>query len=111
MKTGGTSLVVHLQKEFRPHEVYPDAGLDRRDPDDVAPYAAVGDLVALSSSRRAEIRLYAGHFPFAARDLIGTDVRTLTLLREPVERTISVLKHFKRLRDRYRDLSLEAIYE
>jgi hypothetical protein len=111
MKTGGTSLVLHLLKQFQPREVYPDAALDRRDRDDVAPYAAISDLVALSPARRAEIRVYAGHFPFMARDLIGPDVRTLTLLRDPVERTVSVLKHFKRLRDRYRDLSLEEIYD
>jgi hypothetical protein len=111
MKTGGTSLVLHLLKQFPPREVYPDAELDRRDRDDVAPYAALHDLAALSAARRAEIRVYAGHFPFMARDLIGPDVQTLTLLRDPVERTVSVLKHFKRLRDRYRDLSLEEIYD
>jgi hypothetical protein len=111
MKTGGTSLVLHLLKEFEPRAVYPDATLDRRSPDDVAPYAALSDLEALSPTRRAEIRVYAGHFPYVARDLIGPDVQTLTLLREPVERTVSVLKHFKRLRDRYRDLTLDAIYD
>jgi hypothetical protein len=111
MKTGGTSLVLHLLKEFEPRAVYPDAALDRRGPEDFAPYAALRDLEALSPERRAEIRVYAGHFPYVARDLIGPDVRTLTLLREPVERTVSVLKHFKRLRDRYRDLSLDAIYD
>jgi hypothetical protein len=111
MKTGGTSLVVHLLKEFRPPEIYPDAELDRKRADDVGPYAALSDLVALTPERREQIRFYSGHFPFVARDLIGPDVQTLTLLREPVARTVSVLKHFKRLRDRYRDLPLEEIYD
>ena len=39
------------------------------------------------------------------------DVVTLTLLRNPAERTISVLKHFKRLYAPYRDLPLDAIYD
>jgi hypothetical protein len=111
MKTGGTSLVLQLLRQFEPREVYPDAQLDRRDRDDVAPYAALSYLVGLSPARRAEIRLYAGHFPYIARDLIGPGVQTLTLLREPVERTVSVLKHFKRLRNRFRELSLEEIYD
>jgi len=111
MKTGGTSLALHLLKEFEPQAVYPDASLDRRGPDDFAPYASVSDLEALSPARRAEIRVYAGHFPYVARDLIGPDAETFTLLREPVERTVSVLKHFKRLRARYRDLTLDAIYD
>jgi hypothetical protein len=46
-----------------------------------------------------------------ASQVIEDDVLTLTLLRDPVDRTISALKHFKRLHDRYRELSLEEIYE
>jgi hypothetical protein len=32
-------------------------------------------------------------------------------LREPVARTVSVLKHFKRVEARFRDCTLEAIYD
>jgi len=32
-------------------------------------------------------------------------------LRDPIERTISVLKHFKRGEERFHDLALEAVYE
>ncbi len=110
MKTGGTSLMVHALSEFRPGEIYPDPALDRRAPDDVEPYASFADLVSLAPERKAAIRLYAGHLPFAARDVIGPGTQTITLLRDPVERTVSVLKHFKRLRPRYRDLALEEIY-
>jgi hypothetical protein len=37
-------------------------------------------------------------------------VTTLTVLREPVARTISVLKHFKRVEERFRPCPLEEIY-
>ena len=36
---------------------------------------------------------------------------TLTVLREPVARTISILKQFKRREPRFADLPLEAVYE
>ena len=111
MKTGGTSFVFQMTTNFAPTEVYPNEALDRRAPTDVEAYASVDDLERLSPERRAEIRVYTGHLPFVARELIGPDVVTLTLLRDPVDRTISVLKHFKRLYARYRDLPLDAIYD
>ena len=111
MKTGGTSFVFHLLRNFAPTEVYPSEARDRRYPSDFEPYASVADLMSLTSERRGEIRVFAGHFPYMVSDLIGIDVVKLTLLREPVDRTISVLKHFKRLFERYRDLSLDEIYD
>jgi hypothetical protein len=111
MKTGGTSFVFHLLRNFHPKEVYPHEALDRRYPSDVEPYASIADLLSLTAERREEIRVFAGHFPYMVCDLVGLDLRMLTLLREPVERTISVLKHFKRLFERYRDLSLDEIYD
>jgi len=111
MKTGGTSFVFQLLRNFDADSVYPHEALDRRSPTDVEPYTSVALLEQLSPERRAGIRVYTGHVPFAARVLMGPDVATLTLLREPVARTVSVLKHFKRLWPRYRDLSLDAIYD
>jgi hypothetical protein len=111
MKTGGTSFVFHLLEQFAPDEVYPNAALDRRHPADAEPYASIPHLRGVTAERRAGIRMYMGHFPYMVRDLIGTDVTVLTLLRDPVDRTVSVLKQFKRLYERYRDLSLDAIYD
>src|SRR5262249_24908647 len=111
MKTGGTSFVFHLLRQFPRDAVYPTAGLDRSSPTDVEPYLSLDDLVAVTPARRADIQIYAGHFPFMARDLIGGELTTLTLLRDPVARTVSHLKHFKRLHDRFHDLPLEEIYE
>jgi hypothetical protein len=111
MKTGGTSLVLHMLANFAPEEVYPSEKLDRRRPDDPEPYASIADLRALGPGRRASIRLYTGHMPFMMRELIGPDVVTLSLLREPVARTVSVLKHFKRLFPVYSAQSLDEVYD
>ena len=111
MKTGGTSFVFHLLQQFPPDEVYPSAGLDRRSATDAEPYGSIANLIAVTSERRAAIRMYAGHFPYLARELIGGDVTTLTLLRDPVDRTVSLRKHFKRLYERFRDAPFEQIYE
>ena len=75
MKTGGTSLVLHLLKEFEPRAVYPDATLDRRSPDDVAPYASLSDLAALSPSAGPRSACTPATSRIVARDLIGPDVR------------------------------------
>ena len=104
MKTGGTSFVFQMLQNFEPDEVYPSA-LDRDSPTDVTPYASIPKMLALSPERRARIRVYAGHMPYVASELLGIDVIRLTLLRDPVDRTISMLKHVKRLFERYTALS------
>jgi hypothetical protein len=111
MKTGGTSFVFQLSRNFAPDEVYPAAALDRRTPTDAEPYASFTALRQLPPERRDAIRIYTGHLPLVARDLMGPDLVTLTLLRDPIDRTVSVLKHFKRLWPRYHDLPLDAIYD
>jgi hypothetical protein len=111
MKTGGTSFVFQLSRNFAPDEVYPDEALDRRSPTDAEPYTSITSLEQLPPERREAVRIYTGHLPLVARELMGPNLVTLTLLRDPVDRTVSVLKHFKRLWPRYRDLPLDAIYD
>jgi serine O-acetyltransferase len=111
MKTGGTSFAFHLQRQFDGSEIYPAKGIDRRDEYDIASYVSISRMLRLSPERRAEIRMFTGHFPFVASELLGLDLVTLTLLRHPVDRTISVLKHFKRLSKRYKEFELAQIYE
>src|SRR3979409_1986805 len=97
MKTGGTSFAFQLRKHFDNSAVFPCQGIDARDMTDVAVYASVRRLLRTSPERRADIRVYTGHFPFIASQILDPDLVTLTLLRDPVDRTISLLKHFKRL--------------
>ncbi len=111
MKTAGTTFVGHLEKQFKVDEIYPSARIDRRFPKDSEPKLSIPFLLALPPERHAEIRVYAGHLPYVACELLGRDLTTCTLLRDPVDRTISHLKQFKRLDERYHRLSLEGIYE
>jgi serine acetyltransferase len=111
MKTGGTSFAFQVRTEFPAEQVYPSPGLDRGDHTDIAAYVSISRMLRLSPERRREIRMYTGHFPFIASELLGVDLVTLTLLRDPVDRTISVLKHFKRLSKRFHEADLASIYE
>lgn len=110
MKTAGTTFVLQLQQLFGMEHVYP-LGLDAHRNGDVRPYSRVEVLLGLSAEERAKIRVYAGHFPFVAYEQLGVPATTMTILREPVARTVSMLKHCKREMDVYRDLELEEIYE
>jgi hypothetical protein len=108
MKTGGATLRRHIEDNF-PGAVYPDAELDRANLQEAN--MLVSHLLQLSAERHAAIRAYTGHFPYVATRLLDMPLTTLSLLREPVARTISYLKHCKRYQPQHRDLALEAIYE
>ncbi len=110
MNTAGTSLAFQLQQQFQPHEMYPSKGFDSLDADR-AGYVSMSRLLSVSPERRAAIRIYTGHFPFVAAELLDEDLTTLTMLRDPVDRTFSVLKHLKRRAKRYHDHRLEEIYD
>jgi hypothetical protein len=110
MKTGGTSFVFQMLQNFERDEAYPSP-IDRNSPTDVTPYASIPKMLALSPERRARIRVYAGHLPYVASELLGEELIRLTLLRDPVERTVSMLKHVKRLNVRYAEHALDAIYD
>ena len=109
MKTAGTTFAHLLQHEFPRKAVYPCEGVDWTPPTDYGAYTSIPRLLSVSAERRATVSVYTGHFPFMVCDLLGVNV-VLTLLREPVERTISALKHFRR-EEPYRHLALEEIYD
>lgn len=102
MKTGGTSLLKGLLDNYEPHEVYPEQGEPL--------YASVDRLRSVSPDDLMELKVVSGHFPYVVTELVRPDV-CLTVLRDPVERTISLLRHCKRYVPHMRDHSLEAIYE
>jgi hypothetical protein len=108
MKTGGGTFLQHILANFERDEVYPYQPLDR---DMNLANFVIDYLTGLSPERRARIRVYTGHFPFVAAQLMGMELLTITILRDPVERTISYLKHCKRYHEQHRSLSLEEIYE
>jgi hypothetical protein len=90
-KTAGTTLWVRMHNTFEDHEFYPD-------PTDGGPPNAtlvVENLVERWQARSSEIRVVTGHFPLCTTKLLGAQFRTFTLLREPVARTLSALRHHR----------------
>src|SRR5262245_57145951 len=99
MKTGGTTVFRYLRENFPLDQLYPyrkdDIRLDGDDVD-VEHHLRVPYLVQLPAERHARIRVYSGHFPFVVTEMLGGGLLTVTLLRDPVERTISLLRQVTR---------------
>jgi hypothetical protein len=72
---------------------------------------SVPRLLECWKTRGREIELLTGHFPLCVRELLGERFITFTVLREPVERTLSHLRHNRLLRPNNREKPLEQIYE
>jgi hypothetical protein len=108
MKTGGGTLLRHILANFKRERVYPFA---ERDPDLQTANYSIEYLTGLSAARRDSIHVFTGHFPFVAVELLDMELTTLTILRDPVERTLSYLRHCKRHHEQHRELGLEEIYE
>ncbi len=112
-KTAGTSLYFQLRKALGSPAVYPDRG--RGDYDDVSdeaqPILSVDHLERRWAARRQEIRVVTGHFPMCTTDLLDADFRSFTLLRDPVERTLSYLRHHLELYPGDGSASIEDVYD
>jgi hypothetical protein len=106
-KTAGTALWRRLRQQFAPEEIYPS-------PDDGQPPAtvlSVDHLVGRWAIRHDEIRIVTGHFPLCTVELLDAPFSTLTLLRDPVERTLSFLRHHREMTPSDRERPLEEIYD
>jgi hypothetical protein len=124
MKTGGRTLLRHLRDNFELDEMYPYGKLDLRfdgDTVDIWHHLAISQLLSIPEERRRRIRIYSGHYPYVASELLGDDFTTITVLRSPLERSISVLRQFRR-KDPWADpnmrhaapgegLTLEEVYD
>ncbi len=106
MKTGGATFRQHIYRNFPAGTVYPVPQVD-----DMERAWLIASVAGLSEARRAELQAYTGHLPFIVVDLLGIEAVTLTMLRDPVDRTVSYLKHCKRYHEHHRELALDAIYE
>jgi hypothetical protein len=107
-KAAGTSLLTRLQHQFGERAVYP-ASVDADPKGDSV--ISVHHLQERWRTRRDEIRVVTGHFPLCTVELLGGGFTTLTVLREPIERTLSYLRHRRQEAPEDRDKTLEEIYE
>jgi hypothetical protein len=106
-KTAGTALFRRLRHHFGIEAVYPR-------PDEQGTPATVLDVDLLRRRLGEEgdaIRCVTGHFPLATVDLLGGEWSTFTVLRDPVERVLSFLRHQREVDPRFADATLEEVYE
>jgi hypothetical protein len=109
-KTAGTTLIRRIRSDFPPGAVYPDRPADPRNAD-VARVISVERLLAEWERRRGEIRVVTGHFPLCTTELLGAEFTTMTVLRHPLERTISYMRDHRRRTPADAHLSLEEVYD
>ena len=107
-KTAGTTLRDRFRATFPESAIYPNPsdGRDKR-----LSVISLSHLLERWKARRDEIRLVAGHFPLSTIELLDADFVTLSVLRPPVERTLSYLRHQKKLNAADREHTLEEIYD
>jgi len=108
-KTAGAALLQRLATQFGESAIYPAMGLDGTDP--LRLVLSVDHLRERLAARGDEIRVIAGHFPLCTTELIGGRFTTLTLLRDPVERTLSQLRYTRKINRAAGDLPLEELYD
>lgn len=103
MKTAGMTFNEHIRNNFPAANIYPG-------PEDLTgvDYWVVDNLRVAVRTRGNDIRLWHGHFPFFVTDLVP-DAITLSLLREPVARIVSLVDQHRRLQAP--DKTIEEIYE
>lgn len=106
-KTGGTALFQRLRDHFGREGVYPL-------PEDQGTPAAVLDVDLLRERVAAgaeSLRVVTGHFPLCTTEVLGLPFTTFTVLRDPVERTLSFLRHQRKVEPALADVPLEVIYD
>jgi hypothetical protein len=108
MKTAGTSLRTIVRAQFDDADLYPSR---RYDADMHEANNSIRYLLSIPAERRKRIRAYMGHFPYVVTQLLGEELTTLTILRHPIDRAISQLKHLRIWSPEHKDLTLEAIYD
>ena len=105
-KTGGTALFQRLRESFGAAAVYPR-------PEDTSGPTAVLDVGHLTEELRAhgdDIEVVTGHFPLCLVDVLDGPFSTFTVLRDPVERTLSLLRRRQMADDRFQGQGLADIY-
>lgn len=105
-KTAGTALLRRLRHHFGDERVYPLRDEQGR-PETVLD---VERMVRRATEMGDALDVVTGHFPLCVADLLPGPVVPFTVLREPVERTLSFLRHQREVEPRFADATLEEVY-
>ncbi len=105
-KTAGTTLYLMMRRHLGHPAVYPD----KSDGEGVDRVLGVTNLKQTLARRGDEIQVITGHYPLATAELLDGTFRTFTVLREPVARTRSFIRHQRVLDPTRVDLSDSEIY-
>jgi hypothetical protein len=106
-KTAGTTLFLWLREYFDDAAVYPNDD----DGPKIPSVISIDHLLDRWHRRRDEIRVVTGHFPLCTTELLGGGFRTFTILREPIARTHSYLRHHRATNPEGDRRHFEAIYD
>ncbi len=87
-KTGGTSLISFLDDQF--------------DTEDICPAQLLPELFALPQDSLERYRLFRGHLWYGLGAHVQRSLAYITMLREPVQRTVSWYLHARRDANAYR---------
>jgi hypothetical protein len=101
-KTAGGTFREHVRANLGNDAVYPSQYGD-------GVYWKISRLREAAAERGDAIRAYVGHFPYSVAVGLGIDMTTVTILRDPIERTISALRYRRAVHNL--DASLEELYE
>jgi hypothetical protein len=99
MKTGGTTVNFYLRSRYDRTALYPNRDLDINVDGHTLldrHHLRLAYVLGLPEERRRRIRGYTGHLPFVAGELLGGGFATSTILRDPVDRTVSLLRQLQR---------------
>jgi hypothetical protein len=110
MRTGGTTLEQQVRRSFPREQVYPDPDIDFPN-GDVMHHLDVSYLLGLPVERLETIRFFYGHFPYVVTEMAANDLTTFTVLRDPVDRTLSLLRVMRDQRPGWHDRTLDEIYD
>lgn len=111
-KTAGTALDVSLRRLHRA-SIYPLEANGQLESHRDYLFAYMDVRLLEDSFRRFadRIRIITGHFPLCIDEILGAPLTTFSLLRDPVERALSLLRRHKERNRDYHDSPLDEIYE
>lgn len=100
MKTGGVSVSSLMRSQYTASACYPFPLAPGEEPGSMRPVVAkvfIDPLLELSDQERQAIDFYSVHMPAWVAAEVAPHHLTVTVLREPVSRTVSHLRHLARI--------------